>query len=233
MNIAITGASRGIGKAIAVAFAARGHHLYLSARNEKLLDQTKDELALQFPSSHVKAKAFDLSNGENAKELGYWIKADCPGLDILVNNAGSYLPGYVHNEQEGVLEEMIQTNLYSAYHLTRVLVPQMMEQKRGHIFNICSIASLQAYPNGGAYSISKFALAGFNKNLREEMKSYGIKVTGIYPGAVLTDSWEGFDNSSHRIMETEDIAKMVYASSQLSIAACVEDIIIRPLAGDL
>jgi NAD(P)-dependent dehydrogenase (short-subunit alcohol dehydrogenase family) len=69
----------------------------------------------------------------------------------------------------------------SAYHLTRILLPSMINRKSGHIFNMCSIASLQAYSNGGAYSISKFALAGFSKNLREEMKQFGIKVTSVYP----------------------------------------------------
>ena len=74
-------------------------------------------------------------------------------------------PGNVYDEAEGVLEKQMEINFYSAYHLTRLLLPSMMKQKSGHIFNICSIASLQAYPNGGAYSISKFALAGFSKNL--------------------------------------------------------------------
>ena len=104
---------------------------------------------------------------------------------------------------------------------------------RGHIFNMCSIASLDAYKNGGSYSISKYAMYGFSKNLREEMKPHLIKVTSVFPGAVLTDSWDGFDNSTKRIMEAEDIARMVYASSQLSPQACVEDIIIRPQLGDL
>lgn len=233
MNVVITGASRGIGKTIASVFAANGHHLYISARNEKLLNATKDALAIQYPSSNIQSKAFDLSIKGNAKKLGSWILESCTCVDILVNNAGSYLPGFVYNEAEGVLEEMIQTNLYSAYHLTRVLLPLMIEQKSGHIFNICSIASLQAYPNGGGYSISKFALAGFSKNLREEMKPYGIKVTAVYPGAVLTDSWAGFDNTMNRIMESDDVAKMIYASYQLSYGACVEEIILRPQLGDL
>jgi NADP-dependent 3-hydroxy acid dehydrogenase YdfG len=109
----------------------------------------------------------------------------------------------------------------------------MMKRKSGHIFNICSIASLHAYENGGAYSISKYAMYGFSKNLREEMKPHGIKVTSVFPGAVLTDSWGNYDNSKKRIMEAADIAEMVYASSQLSPAACVEDIVIRPQLGDL
>jgi short-subunit dehydrogenase len=109
----------------------------------------------------------------------------------------------------------------------------MVQRGTGHIFNICSIASLQAYPNGGSYSISKFALHGFTKNLREELKPAGVKVTGVYPGAVFTDSWGDFDNSTGRIMEATDIALMVYQASQLSPQACVEEIVLRPQLGDL
>jgi short-subunit dehydrogenase len=139
----------------------------------------------------------------------------------------------VHNEEDGVLESMINTNLYSAYHLTRALIPKMMKQKSGHIFNMCSIASLQAYPNGGAYSISKFALLGFSKNLREEMKPYGIKVTSVLPGAAYTSSWENSGVKKDRLMEAGDVAQMIFSCAQLSPSACVEEIVLRPQLGDL
>ncbi|MEK7198799.1 MAG: SDR family NAD(P)-dependent oxidoreductase, partial [Bacteroidota bacterium] len=91
----------------------------------------------------------------------------------------------------------------------------------------------QAYANGGSYSISKFALLGFSKNLREELKPHGIKVTAVCPGATLSGSWDGFEIDPQRIMEAEDIAKMVYAATLLSPQAVVEDIIMRPQPGDL
>lgn len=232
MNVIITGASKGIGKAIAEKFAANGHNLLLCSRGEAALYKTMEELVTRFPSISIKAKPFDLSIKEEAIAFGNWcLSVAVP--DIVVNNAGLFEPGSVNNEPEGVLESQVATNLYSAYHVTRTVLPPMMQQKSGHIFNICSIASLHAYPNGGAYSISKFALYGFSKNLREEMKPHGIKVTAVHPGAVMTDSWGNYDNSSKRIMEAADIAKMVFAASQLSFQACVEDIIIRPLLGDL
>jgi short-subunit dehydrogenase len=109
----------------------------------------------------------------------------------------------------------------------------MLAQKAGHIFNICSIASLNAYEQGGAYSISKFALLGFSKNLRLELKDQGIKVTAVCPGAVFTNSWAGSGVDPKRIMESSDIAKMVYTASQLSPQAVVEDIVMRPQLGDL
>ena len=231
MNIVITGASKGIGKAIATVFAANGHNLFLCSRNEVALYKTMEELQTQFAAIDVKAKAFDLS--KQAAAFGKWVNESGINVDVLVNNAGMFEPGSVHNEAEGLLENQIETNLYSAYHLTRTLLPGMIHLKRGHIFNICSIASLQAYKNGGAYSISKFAMDGFSKNLRDELKAYGIKVTAIYPGAVLTDAWGNFDNSDNRIMEAADIAKMLYSCTQLSAGACVEEIVMRPQLGDL
>lgn len=229
----VTGASRGIGKAIAEKLAANGFDLLLVSRNEFKLYQALEELMLKYPDVSLKARPFDLSDAAATKACGDWILSNTSAPAVLVNNAGTFLPGDIYKQEEGVLESQLATNLYSAYHLTRALLPAMTAQKSGHIFNICSIASLRAYPNGGAYSISKFALYGFSQNLREEMKSHGIKVTAVLPGAVMTDSWAGFDNSQGRIMEAADIANMVYAATQLSPQACVEDIIIRPQLGDL
>ncbi len=232
MNVIITGASKGIGKAIAEIFAPNGHTLFLCARGEVALYKTVEELMTRFPAATIKAKPFDLSKKEEAIAFGNWCLSFAVP-DILVNNAGLFEPGSVHNEPDGLLENQMAINVYSAYHVTRTVLPKMMERKSGHIFNMCSIASLHAYANGGAYSISKFAMYGFSKNLREEMKPQGIKVTSIHPGAVMSDSWGNYDNSTKRIMEADDIAKMIYAASQLSVQACVEDIIIRPQLGDL
>jgi short-subunit dehydrogenase len=237
MNAVITGASRGIGKAIAEIFAVNGNNLFLTSRSEVPLYKTMEEMQTKYPGIKIKAKAFDLSDAKQAKEAGQWVLDAGIVPDILINNAGLFEPGSVHNEPEGLLESQVATNLYSAYHLTRTLLPTMMKSPSSgsgrHIFNICSIASLHAYKDGGAYSISKYAMHGFSKNLREEMKPYNIKVTSVFPGAVLTDSWGDYDNSKHRIMEANDIARMVYAASQLSPGACVEEIVIRPQLGDL
>ncbi|MES2849997.1 MAG: SDR family oxidoreductase [Bacteroidota bacterium] len=236
-NVVITGASRGIGKAVAEAFAAEGAHLFLSSRNEVHLYNTVAALQTQYPDAVIKAKAFDLSVKEQAIQLGNWVNDNCKTVDILVNNAGNFLPGSVYNEEDGFLEEMIATNLYSAYHLTRTLLPNIMahalNSQAGYVFNICSTASLQAYKNGGAYSISKFAMLGFSKNLREEMKPHNIKVCAIMPGAVHTDSWAGYDNRKKRIMEAKDVADIIIAATKLSPAAVIEDIVLRPQLGDL
>lgn len=237
MNIVITGASRGLGKAIAEIFGddKQGHKLLLCSRNKEALKLTGKELQGRFPRTTILTQAHDLSVKEELQQFADWVLKQAPKIDILVNNAGTFIPGNVHDEAEGVLEKMIELNLYGPYRLSRLLLPSMMKAPNpgGHVFNICSIASLQAYKNGGAYSISKYALAGFSKNLREEMKPYGIKVTTVYPGAVYTDSWKGSGIDPKRIMESADIARMIYAASQLSPQACVEDIVIRPQMGDL
>lgn len=238
MNVIITGASKGLGRAIAEKFASRNHHLVLCARNEVQLYRTMEELLVKYPGVIIKALPIDLSEREGVKEFGQWVESrleKMPGgtADVLVNNAGQFLPGSIHNEEEGTLEKMMAANLYSVYHLTRMLLPRMMENKKGHIFNMCSVASLNAYKNGGAYSISKFALLGLTKNLREEMKHFGIKVTAVIPGAVYTDSWKGSNIPAERLMESEDIAELVYSASQLSPQAVVEEIIVRPQLGDL
>jgi short-subunit dehydrogenase len=232
MNIIITGASKGIGKAIAEIFARHKHHLFLCARHENALQATAAVLQKKHPAAIIKTMTCDVSRTDEAKAFGAWcLEYGVP--DVVINNAGAFLPGKVCNEPDGQLENQVATNLYSAYHVTRAVLPWMMEHRRGHIFNICSIAGQQPYENGGAYSISKFAMDGFSKNLRHEMKGYNIKVTTVYPGAVLTDSWGNFDNSQHRIMEADDVAQMVYAATQLSKGACAEEIVLRPQQGDL
>ena len=233
MNVIITGASTGIGYSIAEAFAQLGYSLILCSRSETRLYKAVQDLYTQYPDVKIKSFLADLSIKEECQAFVDYVKSTNWSIDILVNNAGTYVPGSVHNEPDGQLELMINTNLYSAYHITRGLVPQMIENKSGHIFNICSIAGQKAYDNGGSYSISKFALVGFGKNLREELKPHGVKVTNVLPGATYSRSWEDADIDKKRIMEASDISKMIVAAAQLSIQACVEEIVIRPQLGDL
>ena len=240
MNCVITGASRGLGRAIAEGFAAAGYDLVLSSRDPAALEVAARELSARYPAVGVRFKAADLGVKEQARALGRWVLDSGGGRDasggapdVLVNNAGQFIYGSLLEEEDGVLERMIAVNLYSAYHLTKTILPAMMARQSGHIFNICSIASLKAYHHGGAYGISKYALAGFSANLREEMKGYGVKVTAVFPGAVYTDSWAGSGVDPQRIMESADVARMMVAAAALSPQATVEDIVIRPQLGDL
>ena len=223
MKIVITGATKGIGRAIVNLFLAKGYEMAICARN------TSDLAALQSEKIHVFAA--DMSRKEDVLAFADFAKKALGTIDVLVNNAGVYVGGTITTEADDSLEHMINTNLYSAYHLTRALLPSVTTN--GHIFNMCSVASVVAYPNGGSYSISKFALLGFSKGLREELKGQGIKVTAVLPGATWSDSWAGVDLPESRLMQAADIAEVIYAATQLSAAAVIEEIIIRPQLGDL
>lgn len=231
-TIVITGGTKGIGRAIADIFAEEGNwKIVLCARNA---DDLKDaSVALSEGGNQVFVKATDMSQKAAVLEFADFINTSVGSVDILVNNAGVFLPGEISMEEEGNLEMMINTNLYSAYHLTRALLPMMKEKRSGHIFNMCSIASKIAYPNGGSYSISKFALLGFSKVLREEMKPLGIRVSSILPGATWSNSWAGVDLPESRLMKANDIAKIVKTAYELSDSAVMEDIVLRPQLGDL
>ena len=231
MKVVITGASQGIGRGLAEKFAQHGADLFLTSRN---MDKQMHWIRDLMDKYHVSISTYnaDLSIKEEVMAFSEAVIEGFGNVDVLINNAGIFEPGNVFDQPDGQLEQMINLNLYSAYHLTRKILPLMMREKKGHIFNMCSVAALQAYPGGGAYSISKYALEGFSKNLREEMKPYGIKVTSVHPGAVFTKAWEGFVERS-RIMEVSDIADLIWAASRLSVNACVEDIVLRPQLGDV
>ncbi|HNY54376.1 MAG TPA: SDR family oxidoreductase [Chitinophagales bacterium] len=227
MNIVITGASRGIGKAVAEKFAAASHQVIVCSRDEQKLSELKKQHA------SIITFSCDVSQKEEIQRFGDFVLQTFDKIDVLVNNAGIFLPGKITEEEDGILEKTINTNLYSAYYLTKKLAPKFIEQKDGYIFNMCSVASVKAYENGGSYSISKFALLGFSKTLREELKPHNIKVTSILPGATLTDSWQGTDLPESRFSKAEDVAELVYAITQLSKFSVVEDIVIRPQLGDI
>ncbi|MBA3649620.1 MAG: SDR family oxidoreductase [Chitinophagales bacterium] len=233
MNAVITGATKGIGKAIAEKFAAEGFNLAICSRNKKELDQFCESLQQKFPDIDILAQQCDVSDKKQLKVFADLIRSKWNILSVIVNNAGIFLPGQVHKEKGGTLEKLIRTNLYSAYYLTQFLIKMMIREKSGHIFNICSTASLQGYPNGGSYGISKFALLGYTKNLRLEMIPYNIKVTALLPGATLTNSWEGMDLPEERFMKAEDIARAVWNAFILSPQTVVEEILIRPMQGDI
>jgi short-subunit dehydrogenase len=233
MYAVITGASKGIGKAIAEKFIRNGFHIAICARNKTELEATKQYLQSINPDACILAVACDLSDAQQAIDFGNEILTAYSSIDVLVNNTGRFIPGDLSTEADGILETLIATNLYSAYHLTRTLLPSMIAHRKGHIFNMSSVAALKAYPHGGSYSISKYALEGFSKNLREEMKPYNVKVTTVNPGATMSDSWKDSGIDEDRIMKAEDIADVIWNVYNLSPQAVVEEIVLRPQLGDL
>lgn len=231
--IIVTGGSKGIGRAIIEKFASQGFDIATTSRNEADLLALKIEIEKKHPNTNVFFKKADLSKKHEVEAFAQYILALNRNIDVLVNNSGVYLPGQVHNEPEGQLEYLIEANVYSAYYLTRALLPAMVKSKSGHIFTICSTASITAYVNGGSYCISKFALYGMTKVLREEMKPLGVKVTAILPGATKTASWDGVDLPEERFMKASDVAETVFGAYSLSPSAVVEELVMRPQEGDI
>jgi NADP-dependent 3-hydroxy acid dehydrogenase YdfG len=221
-TIVVTGGTKGIGRAIVDKFVQEGFTVLICARTE--------EEGLPENVHFFKA---DMSKKSEVLAFADFVKTTVNQVDILVNNTGFFLPGQIHNEEEGTLEAMIETNLYSAYHLTRRLVGDMIERKEGYIFNICSTASITAYTNGGSYCISKFAMLGMSKVLREELKPHHVRVTSILPGATLTNSWAGVELPAERFMAPEDIAQVVWTAYSLPDSTVLEEILLRPMLGDL
>ena len=226
-RIFVSGASKGIGLAIALRFASQGFNVAISARNQDSLTR------IQQSHPNIQTVRADMANKAEVENVARWLNESFGPLDVLVNNVGRFIPGQIHTESDELFEELMMTNLYSNYYLTKRVLPSMLARQSGTIFNICSIASLIAYPNSGAYSISKHALHGLSKVLREEMKPYGIRVVSVLPGATLTASWEGVNLPSERFMPAEDIAQVVWDAWSLSPRTVIEEILLRPMLGDI
>jgi short-subunit dehydrogenase len=232
-SIVISGATKGLGRAIAEVFAAEGFDVAVCARTESDLTDMQADWAARFERSKLHVLPADMGKKSDVIDFADFAVEQLGAPDVLVNNAGLFLPGRVSDEAEGTLQTLLDINLMSAYHLTRAMLPAMRVRRQGHIFNMCSVASKIAYPYGGLYSIAKFALLGFSKALREELKPDGIKVTSVMPGATWSDSWRGVDFPADRLMQAEDIGRAVWGAYQLSPAAVVEELLIRPQLGDV
>jgi short-subunit dehydrogenase len=228
-SIIISGGSQGIGKALVKKFLENGFQVFTCARNAEKLESLKKEF--NHPLLHTFVA--DLSDKKQVSNFAQWILNQEIKIDVLINNAGYFLPGQIQNEEDGVLESQIEANLYSAYHLTKAILPSMQKSNSGHIFTICSTASITAYTAGGSYCISKFALLGFTKVLREEWKTQGIKVTAVLPGATLTPAWDGVDLPDSRFIPAEDVANTIFSASIMSASTVIEEILIRPQLGDI
>ena len=181
----------------------------------------------------VETIACDLRDGVAVDAMADALLARYGAIDLLVNNAGAYRPGRIASEEDDALIEMLQANLFGAYRLTRRVLPAMVARRQGMVLNMCSTASIAAYPNGGSYSIAKHALHGFSRNLREEMKPHGVRVVALLPGATRTSSWDGAPLPEERLMPAEDVAEMAWAAWTMSARTVVEDIVMRPQLGDI
>lgn len=232
-TVLITGITKGIGRALADLFAYNGFNVAGCARNEKELNAFKAELWNKYENQRFLLASVDVTDKIAVQAFASDVLEEFETIDILINNAGVFIPGTILDESDGVFEQQINTNLASAYHITREIAPNMKNRKAGYIFNICSTASIKAYPNGGSYCISKFAMLGMTKVLREELKEYNVKVTAVMPGATLTSSWSDTALPESRFIKATDVANTIWNIYSLSDNTVVEEIVIRPQLGDL
>lgn len=232
--IVVTGATKGIGRAIVDLFVGHGFDVAVCARTDDDVKALAAALQAQMkPGQRFVARVCNVRDRVSLRAFADAVLAELGTVDILVNNAGVFIPGTMQDEADDAFEMIMETNVSSAYHLSRFLLPTMVKAQQGHIINICSVASIRAYPTGGSYSVSKFAMLGLSKGLREELKGSNIKVTALLPGAVWTDSWSSSGVAEERLMPAADIARIVWDVAHLSANTVVEEMVIRPMLGDL
>jgi len=231
----ITGASSGIGKATALAFAKAGIDVALVSRSQDKLEAVANA-ALEIG---VKAKAYvlDLAKIEEVKAGISAIAADFAPIDILVNNAGM---GYTNPLVETPLSDwqrVIDLNLTSVFQCILGILPAMRDQQRGTIINVASIAGQQPFPDWGAYSVSKAGLIALSKTLAAEERNHGIRVVSISPGAVNTSLWDTdtvkADFNRSAMLTPEIVAQSILHTALLPEQAVIESVTLMPSAGAL
>ncbi len=234
-RVLITGASSGIGKATAIAFAKAGFDLVLVSRSPDKLDAVAKDVRAAGRSAHV--HSLDLANVEHVKTRMAAIVEESGGIDILINNAGM---GYTNTIEDTPLTEwqqVLDLNLTSVFQCIQAVLPGLRAQQRGMIINVASIAASNAFPGWGAYSVSKAGLVTLSKVVAAEERSNGIRVVTISPGAVNTPIWDtntvqaDFDRSG--MLTPEIVAQSILHAALLPEQAVIEDLTVMPSAGAL
>lgn len=232
LTIVITGASQGIGAAVAEAFAAGpGARLALVARTEEKLAA----VAARCRDLGAEAEAFpcDVTDEAAVEAMAGAVTARFGVPDVLVNNAGSFAPGGVLEMSVADFRAQVEANLTSAFLVTRAFLPAMAERGSGDVFFMASVASIQGYPRSVAYGAAKHGLLGLARSLREEVREHGLRVLTLLPGATYTDSWAASGLPEARFMPPEDIARAVVAMQRMDGRTVVEEILLRPQQGDV
>lgn len=231
--VLITGASQGIGAAIAQAFAAAvpGVRLALVARNVRNLRRTAAACA----AAGATAAVFrcDISRERPVAALAPAVIRRFRRVDVLVNNAGRFAGAPFTRTPVAMFDQLWAANLRSAFLVTRAFLPAMLRRGQGDIFFLSSIAGKQAYPRGAAYCAAKFGLTGLAQVLRAETKGTGVRVCCVHPGATWTPSWAGSGFPAERMMAADDIARAILEIWRIDRRAVVDEVTLRPLAGDL
>jgi short-subunit dehydrogenase len=232
-NVLITGATRGMGRAIAIAFAREGFNMAICSRNADELSGFVEELKLINRDIRLCAPVTDVSVKADLLKFAGLANDEIGPVNVIVNNAGMYIPTSILDDQEDTFNKLMNINLMPAYELYRFFGKAMIAAREGHIFNICSSASINPVVEAGTYSVTKFALLGLNKVMRLELQQYGVKVTAVIPGSTLTSSWDGVTVDSAKFIMPGDIASAIINAYRMSPGANVDEITIKPVFGQL
>ena len=233
MNAIVTGATKGIGKSISLQLAANNFNLALCARNLQELENFRNEILESYPALTVLIFKANLEVNREVQDFAKFVESNFPFTDVLINNAGLFIPSALLDEDDQAFDRQMQVNVKTPQVLSTIFGRKMKQEKKGHIVNICSVASINPAENAGSYSVTKFALLGLTKVLRMELMNYGVKVTAILPGSTLTSSWDGTGISANRFVNPGDVASAVMSSLKMSAGANVDEVIITPLRGDV
>jgi NADP-dependent 3-hydroxy acid dehydrogenase YdfG len=225
----VTGASRGIGAAVAERLDAMGYRVALVARSIGPLEELATRL------THARAFPGDVTHESDVERIVQSVLATWGTIDVLVNNAGTAIVRSVQQSTKADYDTVMNTNLLSAFLMTRAVLPTMTDKGRGHILNMASIAAKRTFPQWSLYCASKFAMVGFSQALAQEVRPLGIQVTDLYPGATDSALWDtlGITALKEAMLQPADVAEMVaYALSQ-SKRARIAEIVLEPAGGDL
>ena len=231
-TIVVTGASQGIGRAVCEAFAELPDaKIALLARSEEKLEQVATSCRSR--GAEAMPVRCDVTVDEDVVAAAQAVLTRWGAPDVLVNNAGLFEPGSLVDTTAEAFRRQLDVNLTSAFLVTQAFLPAMIERGSGTLFYMASVASIRAYPAGGAYCAAKHGLLGLARSVREETRESGLRVTALLPGATFTPSWDGVDLPEERFMPAEDIARAVVEIYGLSDRTVVEEIVLRPQEGDL
>jgi hypothetical protein len=233
MNAVVTGATKGIGKAIVKLLAANKYNIAYCALNNNESDLLQAGLQHKYPEQTFIHLPTNCESSTAVEAFASFVLKNFLSINVLVNNAGLYIPSSFFDERPDDLEKQMQVNVYTPYHLCKTFGQKMKLEESGHIFNICSVASLKPVVSAASYSVTKFALLGLTKVLREELKPHKVKVTAVLPGSTLTNSWSGTDIPAERFVNADDVALAVLSCLNMSIGANVDEIIIQPVLGEI
>ncbi|WP_257666212.1 SDR family oxidoreductase [Parapedobacter tibetensis] len=229
----ITGATKGMGLAIAKKLAQLGCNLLLAARNSDALKALKVNLEKSTPNINVQYFVCDFSDRTQLDGLTQWVDQIAPHLDILINNVGIFHAVSILDESDEDFDLQMSINYYTPHLLSRSVARNMRRNSKGHIFNISSIASREPVSSAGTYTVTKYAVMGLTHVLRDELRPYGVKVTEIIPGSTLTSSWEGTAIPADQFVLPEDIAAAIATCLTMSEGANVDEIVIKPRYGNI